>query len=483
MKNISIRRNLGVLLICLSALASCENYLDQESKDKITTDQVWNSYDAAESYLISAYSFVQPTGWQYHEYFYLPQNFRGDDMFPENGTNAWGYLAQIVGFNNTASSSVPTYMWTNWYEGVKLANDVIENVPNMSMITQDDRDQLIAEARFLRAFYFLNLQMNFHSIIMPTKVATSPDDLQIPASNKEDVYTQIISDFTFAAEHLPAKSMTDSWGRAGADAAYAFLGKSCLYAAKYQDALDAFSHITDRSLVDGSRYRSMFDGTAESNSEVIFTRGYTAEQQEILELYHQLGVALAPASLNGGWEMASISDYYMSQLESGDIRKSATVLQNGETFDGQTITFDNPNFKMSIKYVESLDAISSNRSVVDIILMRYADVLLMEAEANYELNNVTEANKRLNEIRSRAGLSEIILSGTELRDEIRKQRMIELVGEDSRFYDLVRWGIVTDQLTTAKQPFARNFESKYSFFPIPLVETQRNKLVEPTPGF
>ncbi|MBR8535948.1 RagB/SusD family nutrient uptake outer membrane protein [Carboxylicivirga sediminis] len=480
MKNIA----LYIILFASSLMmVSCEDYLTQESPDKPTTDQVWVSYEAAESYLVSAYSYLAPTGWRYHEYYYLPQNFRGDDMFPEGGTTSWSYLGRIVGFNNTAADGVPAYMWRNWYKGVKLANDVIANVPNMDMLTQEQRDELVAEAKFLRGFYFLNLQMNFHSIIMPLEVATSPADLQIPVTPVEGVYAQVEEDLTFAAKHLPASWSDDNYGRATSNAAYAFLGKTYLFAEQYLDAIDAFAEIKGHDLVSGEDYRGLFDGTNEQNEEVLFSRGYTADQMDILYLYHQLGVAMAPAELNGGWFMASISDYFMSQLEDGDIRKAATVLQDGETFDGEVIHFDDPDFKMSIKYVESLNAISTNRSVVDLILMRYADVVLMEAEAYYELGKDGEALDKVNDIRFRAGLGDVNLSGTTLRDEIRKQRMIELVGENSRYYDLVRWDIVKEQLSNAGQPFAQNFETKHKFFPIPLEEVQRNSQVEPTPGF
>ncbi len=474
----------GIMLLCLMAFFSCEDYLNQSSPDKTTTDQVWNSYDAAESYLVSAYTYIQTSGWAYHEYQYLPQNFRADDLQPEIGTTAWGYLARIVQFNNTASSGVPDYLWENWYKGVKLSNDIIANVPNMDMISDEEKDMLLGEAYFLRGFYFLNLQMNFHNIILPLDAATSPSDLQIGISSREDVFARIIADLTSAAEKLPTEQYTgDMWGRANANAAYAFLGKACLYAGKHQEAIDAFKKISGRSLVDAAQYRSLFDGSLEENSEVIFSRGYTPEQQDILYMYHQLGVAFAPGSLNGGWEMVSVSDYYMSQLENGDIREAASVLLNGETFDGETINFTNPNYKMLIKYVESLAAISSNRSVVDIILMRYADVLLMQAEANYVLGNTDEALKDIKKIRARAGLPNLDFSGEALLEEIRKQRLIELIGEGSRFYDLVRWGIAAEQLSAAGHPFASNFETKHGYFPIPLSETQRNGLVSPTPGF
>ncbi len=480
MKNII---KLSVFLMSLIILSSCEDYLNLESPDLPTTEQIWVSYDAAESYLVSTYSYVQSTGWMYHEYVYLPQNFRADDFFPEYGTTAWGYLARTVTFNNTAASSVSGYLWKNWYRGVKLANDVIENVERMDMITTAEKQELIAEAKFLRAFYFFNLQINFHSIIMPLEVAKTPEDLQIPASSREEVFAQIIDDLTYAAENLPTISANNDWGRAGANAAYAFLGKAHLYQEDYQKAIDAFSKISGAELVEGENYRSMFDGVLEQNKEVLFSRTYTAEQQENLEMYHQLGVAFAPDGFNGGWNMASVSDYYMQQLEYGDIRKEATVLQNGEIFDGETTSFAVPNFNMCIKYVESLEAIRTNRSVVDIILMRYADVLLMQSEANYKLGNIAEALADVNKIRVRAGLAEVNLSGDDLLGEIRKQRMIELIGEGSRFYDLVRWGIAAEQLKIANQPFYQNFEKKHEYFPIPLEETQRNKQVEPTAGF
>lgn len=480
MKNISI-----IIAILFSSLVftSCEDYLTQNSPDKPTTDQVWVSQEAAESYLMSAYAYISTTGWTYHEYFYLPQNFRADDIFPESGSTAWGYLGRIVSFNNTARD-VTDYMWGRFYKGIKLANDVIENVPTMEMLSEDERNQLVAEAKFLRSFYLLNLQKNYHDIVMPLSVAGSTGELQLPISTKEEVYKQIDEDLTFASKHLPQTWDADNWGRATSNAALAFLGKSHLFNNEHQKALDAFAQIKGQSLVSGAQYRSLFDGTNEVNDEVIFSRAFTNEQQDILYLYHNLGVAFAPEGFYGGWNMASISDYYMNQFEPNDVRRSASVLLNGEEFDGETVAFNDPNFKMCIKYVESINAIRTNISAVDLIMMRYADVVLMEAEAYYGVNDTENARDRVNDIRERAGLPRLeALSGTQLRDEIRKQRMIELVGEGHRFYDLVRWGIAKEQLTTANQPYANNFEEKHNFFPVPLEEAQRNPNVEPTPGF
>jgi hypothetical protein len=318
---------------------------------------------------------------------------------------------------------------------------------------------------------------------MPTSVAGSAGELQLPISSKADVYKQIDEDLTFAAKYLPKEWDEDNWGRATSNAALAYLGKSRLFNGEDQKALDAFVQIKGQSLVSGAEYRSLFDGTNEVNDEIMFSRGFTSEQQDILYLYHNLGVAYAPEGFHGGWNMASVSDYYMSQLEANDVRREATVLLNGEEFDGETVAFNDPNFKMCIKYVESINAIETNVSAVDLIMMRYADVVLMEAEAYYGVKNFKLALEKVNDIRLRAGLAKVDLTGTALRDEIRKQRMIELAGEGSRFYDLARWDITKEQLTLANQPYAKNFEEKHNYFPVPLEEAQRNPNVEPTPGF
>ncbi|GAA4838170.1 RagB/SusD family nutrient uptake outer membrane protein [Algivirga pacifica] len=465
------------------SLVSCDSYLEQVSPDQPTTDQTWVSYEAAEKYMASTYSYMQANGWRYHEYFYLPQNFRADDIHPEYGTTAWSYLGRIVGFNNTASDGVPSVMWYYWYKGIKLSNDLIKNVPEMDVLTEEEKESMVAEARFLRAWYHFNLLKNFHEIVLVTKVAETPSELQLPGSSKEAVYQQLEEDLSYAAQHLPAQWEDAYWGRATANAANAYLGKILLFQGKWQEALTALDKVSGHELVAGTEYRGLFDGSMEMNSEVIFSGAFTAQQMDALGLYHQLGVAMAPGEINGGWHMASISDYYMNALESGDIRKAATVVEHGETFDGETILFDDPEFNMSIKYMESLESITTNRSTVDLIFMRYADVVLMQAEALYELGRETDALSKVNLIRERANLAPSSASGTILRDEIRTQRMIELVGEGHRFYDLVRWKIAAEQLNASGQQYAENFEEKHQYFPIPLEEVQRNPNLTPTPGF
>ncbi|PWJ43123.1 putative outer membrane starch-binding protein [Sediminitomix flava] len=470
-------------MLLVIGFTSCEDYLTEESPDQPTSDQIWVSYEAVEQYLATTYSYISTTGWTYHEYFYLPENFRSDDIHPESGTTDWGYLQRIVNFSNTASEGVPAYMWNRWYVGIKMANDIIENVPTMDMLSENEQNELIAEAKFLRAFYHFNLKRNFHDIILRVSVPKSPEELSQALATEDEVYTQIEEDFSFAAAHLPQSWASQYWGRATANAAFAFLGKAHLYQADWSEANKAFEQISGHALVRGTAYRSMFDGTAEVNEEVIFSRGYTEEQIDALDIYHQLGVAMAPQGYNGGWNMASISDYCASTFEDGDIRKAASILEHGQEFDGTIVDFPNPDFKMSLKYVESINAISTNRSVVDLILMRYADVLLMQAEALNEMGQDTQALTFLNQVRNRANLSSVSLTGDELRTEIRKQRMLELVSEGQRFYDLARWGITKQQLVASGNPYAEKFEDKHNYFPIPLEEAQRNKYVDPTPGF
>ncbi|BDD07278.1 RagB/SusD family nutrient uptake outer membrane protein [Aureibacter tunicatorum] len=465
------------------SITSCDNYLDEMSPDLPTSDQIWVSYESAEKYLISAYAYTYTAGWMFHEYFYLPENFRADDLKAENGTTAWSYLARIVNFTNRADESVSRTLWTEWYKGIKLCNDIIENVPEMDMITEDQQNELVAEARFLRAFYHFNLQRNFHDIIVRDAVPKTPEELQKATSTIEEVYMFVEEDLKFATEHLPSSWPASKFGRATNAAANAYLGKTFLYQEKWSEAAEALGNVRGHSLVSGDRYRSLFDGTDEMSEEIIFSRQYTDDQMDLINQWHQLGVAFAPADLNGGWDMCSVSDYAMDQFDAGDMRKEATVLESGQEFDGEEITFNDPDRKMLIKYVEGLSNISSNRSFADVILMRYANVVLMRAEALNEMGQDGEAQSLINDIRGRAGLNPISFTGDQLRQEIRKQRLVELIGESERFYDLVRWDIVKEQLGMAQNPYADNFEEKHSFFPIPLEEVQRNRFVDPTPGF
>ena len=474
MKNIKIK----FLGLCLAAgLISCDDQLEQLSPNQPDVEKVWTSKASVEKYMVSAYGQIAPSySYTLFEHHYVALNNRADDVFLRNSGDS--YSLEVAGFTNTSESTTPRYyFWDMCYTGIKLSNDIIDNVPEIKAIPVEEQNELIAEARFLRAWYHLRLVKNFHDVILVTESLKSLEGINKPIATKADVYNSIEEDFKYAAKYLPASRPASYRGRATKNAALAYLGQAHLFENEYQEAEDALKEVTGADLLSIDQYRSMFDGSNESNAEVLFSSGYPSKTNPDYATRHTLSFSL----LN--WQMAEVSAYALSQFEVSDKRKELSLVENGENLFGK---------EAGLAHVAPYKGVSEdawlnwNWCSNDLVLMRYANVILMRAEALNELGSDGEARELINKVRNRAELTDLDASftGDKLRQAIRKERLVEFIGEGSRYHDLVRWGIVKEQLDMAKHPSAVNFvKGKHEYFPVPFAETEKNPNVDPTPGF
>lgn len=365
------------------------------------------------------------------------------------------------------------------YTGVTRANYILENKDNIDF---PGKAHILAEAKFLRAYYYFELVKYFGDVplIVDRRIGIE-EALQIPRSSKEEVYAQIEQDLIDAVAVL--NPVASQKGRATKGAAQAFLGKVYLYQNKFTEAAATF----DEVIASGSyslipNYNDLFTVANENNSETVFDVQYTGLEGGsygcLICLEGNAAVGFQGIRQYNGPVYGDGNSYNLPTQElydafsSIDPRRNATILD----IDAFIATQPNPaSITYAVgagghtgyynnKYIKRQGEIglpdNDLTSPVNYRVMRYADVMLMAAEAHYQLGNTSTAQQLINQIRGRAGVPGINVNSI---DVIYKERRYELSGEGLRFFDLVRTG----QAATYINGFV---VGKHELFPIPQVE-------------
>ena len=365
------------------------------------------------------------------------------------------------------------------YTGITRANYILENKDNIDFV---GKDHIIAEAKFLRAYYYFELVKYFGDVpLIIDKRIGIEEALQIPRSPKAEVYAQIEKDFSEAAQVL--NPMASQKGRATKGAALAFLGKVYLYQNKFSEASSTFDEVINSgiySLI--PNYNDLFSVANENNSETIFDVQYTGLEGGsygcLICLEGNAAVGFQGIRQYNGPVYGDGNSYNLptqalyDAFSSIDPRRGATILDI-EAFiaaqpDASSITYaqgagGHTGFYNN-KYIKRQGEIglpdNDLTSPVNYRVIRYADVLLMAAEAHYQTGNTSKAQQLVNQVRVRAGVPGLAVNSINV---IYKERRFELSGEGLRFFDLVRTGQAAD--------FIQGFiPGKHEVFPIPQVE-------------
>jgi tetratricopeptide (TPR) repeat protein len=389
-------------------------------------------------------------------------------------------------------------LWDWMFAGVQRANYILEFKDKTDF---DGKNQIIAQARFLRAYYHFELVKWFGGIPMNGDKRFAPgDEKSVPRSSVNEVYASIEADLIYASENLsPAASQK---GRATSGAALALLGKAYLYQGKYDKAAATLeslittgnyrlvntSDLTPQQISDGlTPFGSIFEDEGENGPESVFEVQYTeVEGGSYGALQYIEGNVAVGFAGPFGYEGPVFADgnnfnlptpKIVSAFEAEDTRKDVTILDMATwipAHPGTTYTkqhedtgFFNRKYIPRKRKPEAAGDVKLT-SPNNYRAIRYADVLLMAAEANTKNGNDTKAREYLNQVRDRAFGDEnhrITLSGSALYDAILAERRVELAGEGHRFFDLVRTG-------KAAQEIDGFVAGKNELFPIPLEEIQ-----------
>lgn len=474
---------ISLLSVAVSStlIVSCsDEFIDRPVQYSIDSENYFNSKSDYDNALIATYDILQSTYLNA-----LLGEIASDNTLAggESQLDTPGFQ-QIDDMIHTPVNSNLKNLWDFMFAGVQRANYILEFKDKTDFT---GKNQVIAEARFLRAYFHFELVKWFGGIPMKGDARFSPgDEKSIKRSTPAEVYASIEADLIFASENLPVTATQK--GRVTRGAALALLGKAYLYQNKFAPAATALERVINSSAYSlVSDYNSIFEEAGENGLESVFEVQYTDTEGASFNCLQcsEGNVAVGfsgPRNYTGdvfssGFSFNVPTQKIVNAFEAGDNRKAVAILDieawaasTGATFGkGYEHTgFFNRKYiprKRRTNAQGDLNLTNPNNYRA----IRYADVLLMAAEA-LNRGNIDDAKARgyLNQVRRRAfgDLNhDIASSGAALTDFIWAERRVELAGEGHRFFDLVRTG-------KAAQEIAGFTANKHELFPIPIEEIQ-----------
>ncbi len=457
-------------LFATISFSACSDFLVEDVRGQENLDTYFQSENDAESFLTGCYNAITYHGWWQIENFWILTDMCSDDLWMGNTTqDQSGYISlahyQGVGQSNGTISN----FWQYRYKGILRSNIAIERIPEAPIRDERKKERLIGEAKFLRAYFYFELVKNFGDVPIIEGFLLPEEVSGITRSSTEDVYALIEQDLTDAANVLPQRSeySADDMGRATRGAALGMLGKAYLYQNKFEKARDIL-----KTVIDEGEYKLMtnfgdvWSIDAENNEESLF------EVQNMYDETYELGGSLSIVTGNrsggdqDGWAWGlPTANLENAFIEAGDterlrwtiIKHGATEIAGEDNFDELIAAQGNQNGdgtycidpakhkparinrKFWLPFTKRPANYNQPRVPLNHRILRYADILLMYAEACNETGDDATARNALNQVRNRVNLDAVTASGNELRNAIRAERRLELACENHRLYDIRRW--------------------------------------------
>ncbi|MCB0464258.1 MAG: RagB/SusD family nutrient uptake outer membrane protein [Aequorivita sp.] len=486
-----------ILIAFLSVLlwACSQDFLDKQPLDTINTE---NYPQTAEELVTVVNGAYQPLQWPklYNLRMWTSDIMAGNSIVGAGGGTDGIETQDMSNFVTQPDNAGVLDLWRGPWPGILMSNIVLETAPSLD-IDENIKNRSMGEAYFLRAHYYFILARYFGDVPIVTVPLSSDDDLFPQRDPVSQVYDLIISDLNQAIELLPPKSAygPQDLGRASKGAALGILAKVYLTLGDYQQVVNLTTQIEALGYALNPDYYNNFNINNENGQESIFEIQYASDGGfDFWSNENQASWAspfMGPRGANfvgGGYGWNQPTQEFMNQYENGDLRKDISVLYDGcPTFDGNSYDSDYSYTGYNVrKFLVPLSVIPSyDNSPMNFPVLRYADVLLMKAEALNELGQTSTAEPYLNMIRNRAGLDNIQsgLSQTQFREAVLKERRIELAFEGQRWFDLIRVNNGQYALDFLHSIGKNNAAQKHLLFPVPQIEIDRNPNLTQNPGY
>lgn len=484
---------IAVLLLASATLSSCKKFLEEDPKSNVTVANYYQTEGDAISAVNSIYGYLNSTSTGstagvYHSTFWVTQGLASDEML--NNQLAAPQYDQLATFTYTPQNSALEEVWAMHYKTITIANIAINRIPAISM-NAALKSRLVGEAKFLRGLMYFNLVRMFGEIPL---IVEENAPLMPSVASVEAIYTQIVSDLTDAASSLPLSyAVKNGRGRATQGAANAILAKVYLTQQSWQMAAT-----TAKKVIDANQYElwqdfaDVFKLSSRNGKEAIFSVGFgDADGAIIFWEAGQFLVRLLPSQLSDegvvnaqGWQIPTLHLY--NDFEADDRRREVTFVTEVNGPNGTTTI--RPYIQ---KYWDRVAEPKGNETSNDFPVIRYAEVLLIYAEANNELGNSAVAHEYINRVRKRARFDGtayvnavpdyVGLSKEQMREALIKERRLEFVAEGQRWFDLARTGTLEQKVPLAKPGVTP--AAKHYLFPIPQREIDLNSNLSQNDGY
>lgn len=396
-----------VTFLFLFFATSCDGILDKTPRGELTSDSFFQNSDHAIQATNATYAKMRD--WNIHVFAFLGlTDIISDDATKGSTPTDAAFLLDLQNLTHDAGHQSVAEWWEGNFQGIYRANLAINEIPDIDM-DEELRNRLVAENRFLRAYFYFNMVRGFGGVPKITEPLT-PDEFEQKRASEEEIYDLIIEDLVFAIDYLPYKSQysSDELGRATRGAADGMLARVYLFLSDYENAQNHAENVIDSGEYELLEdYSTIFTDEGENSSESLFEIQNTARDDgEGGSQYSQVqGVRGTP---NLGWGFNNPSTDLKETYEPGDPRQHATILyvwQELPDGSGRAVE-DNVNMideRYNQKAFAPLDRPGTiDDGPVNIRRIRYSDVKLMAAEAAFQNGSENTARNYLNSVRERA---------------------------------------------------------------------------------
>lgn len=454
MKNNSLIKNITGICALAAVMAipyGCsKGFLDVDPQAQQPVIEFWNTQQDATRALNAVYANLR--SWEQVAFAPIAiESVPSDESEKGSSPGDASFFNDFDNFTFTATQGQINDFWLGQYRSINLCNQVIDNIPAINM-DAGLKARYIAEARFVRAYNYFRLVRAFGDVPLRLSLPVSPEEYNIPRTPKAQVWAAIEADLTVAAAVLPTSYGPTDVGRATKGAALGMHAKVSMYQQKWQQAFD----LTNQVMAMGYSLVPNFDAVFRIQNE--------NSPESIFEIQSQVLPGIPGASNSqysqvqgvrgvswGGWGFNVPTQALADAFEAGDPRRDATIIFRGETTpqgDAIPAVGDNPRYNQKSYVPSSQHKPGFNEGAEqNIRVLRFAEILLINAEAANELNNPTQALQSLNRVRARArGANPGILPDVtttdkaQLRSAIWHERRVELAMEFDRYFDVIRQG-------------------------------------------
>ena len=476
------------ILVAILALNSCD-VLDMKPLDKVSDADVWEDSALIELYVNASYNSIN------HEFSQHMLSDASDETYCiHNWANFWVIQKGEMTSDNVTGISEKINYWKSAYSNIRTINVFFDRIDDAPVET-DLKNRMKGEMKFIRAWIYANLIWRYGDVPLITDLFELNQDYKVKRDSYSDCVDFITKELDEAMTWLPAKSSSETLGRATGDACKALKARVLLYAAseqnnpshskeKWEAAAEATKAVLDAGYSLGNDYQSVF---LEDNDEIIFARyftqanstdfmlfngrngsnGWTGENptQNLVNAYEMTNGELPYLNEELPLKINPASGYDESNPYAGrDPRLDASILHDGSMWAGrETETWhgglDSPESSIG-SWNASKTAYAFKKFMVESIppsgssvkpenpwiFFRLAEFYLNYAEIMYELGNEEQAREYVNKVRARQSVNmpPVTASGEKLRDKIRNERRVELAFGGHRFFDVRRWCIADE---------------------------------------